>query len=225
MSRIKILVNGALGKMGQQVVTAVSKEPGLELVAKTDMNDDLAETIKNTKPDAVIEFTTPKSVMNNIRTAAQNKCHVIVGTTGITEKDLQEIKGLCEKNGINILVAPNFAVGAVLMMKYAADAAKYMPKAEIIELHHDQKLDAPSGTALKTAEMMKKSSNMKEIPIHSVRLPGFVANQEVIFGGLGQTLTIKHETTGRECFMPGVILAAKKIKDLKGLTYGLENIL
>ena len=225
MSKIKILVNGALGKMGLQVVAAVSKEPDLELVAKIDVNDDLAETIRKTKPDAVIDFTSPKSAMNNIRIAAQNKCHVIVGTTGITEKDLQEIKGLCEKNGINILVAPNFAVGAVLMMKYAADAAKYMPKAEIIELHHDKKLDAPSGTALKTAEMMKQSSTMKDIPIHSVRLPGFVANQEVIFGGLGQTLTIKHETSSRESFMPGVILAAKKIKGLKGLTYGLENIL
>lgn len=225
MNKIKIIVNGAQGKMGQQVVKAVSQEPELELVAQIDMNDDLAETIKKTKPDAVIDFTTPKSVMNNIRTAAQNKCHVIVGTTGITEKDLQEIKGLCEKNCVNVLVAPNFAVGAVLMMKYSADAAKYMPKAEIIELHHDQKLDAPSGTALKTAEMMKKNSGVKEIPIHSVRLPGFVANQEVIFGGLGQTLTIKHETIGRESFMPGVILAAKKIKDLKGLTCGLENIL
>ena len=225
MSKIKILVNGALGKMGMQVINAVSNEPNLELVAKIDMNDDLAETIKKTKPDAIIDFTSPKSVMNNIRTAAQNKCHVIVGTTGITEKDLLEIKGLCEKNGVNILVAPNFAVGAVLMMKYSADAAKYMPKAEIIELHHDKKIDAPSGTALKTAEMMKKSSSMKDIPIHSVRLPGFVANQEVIFGGLGQTLTIKHETTSRESFMPGVVLAAKKIKGLKGLTYGLENIL
>ena len=225
MNKTRIIVNGALGKMGKEVIKAISNEADLELAAQIDMNDDLAETIKKTRPDVMIDFTTPKSVMNNIRIAAQNKCHVIVGTTGITEKDLLEIKSLCEKNGVNILVAPNFAIGAVLMMKYAADAIKYMPKAEIIELHHDQKLDAPSGTALKTAEMMKKTSGVKDIPIHSVRLPGFVANQEVIFGGLGQTLTIKHETIGRESFMPGVILAAKKIKDLKGLTYGLENIL
>ena len=225
MERTKVLVNGAKGKMGQEVIKAVLKEAELELVAQADISDDLAEAVKKSKPDVVIDFTIPKSAMANIRTAAQNKCHVIVGTTGITEKDLAEIKGLCEKNGVNILVAPNFAVGAVLMMKYAADAAKYLSKAEIIELHHDQKLDAPSGTALKTAEMIKRSSNIKDIPIHSVRLPGFVADQEVIFGGLGQTLSIKHRTIGRESFMPGVVLAAKKIKSLKGLTYGLENIL
>ena len=230
MDKIKIIVNGALGKMGKEVIKAVSNEPDMEVVAQIDINDNLDQTIKkhvgaHRDVPVLIDFTTPKSVMNNIRTAAQNKCHVIVGTTGITEKDLQEIKSLCEKNGINALVVPNFAIGAVLMMKYASDAVKYMPKAEIIELHHDQKLDAPSGTALKTAEMMKKASGIEDIPIHSVRLPGFVADQEVIFGGLGQTLTIKHETIGRECFMPGVILAAKKIKDLKGLTCGLENIL
>ena len=225
MERTRVLVNGAKGKMGQEVIKAVSKEAELELVAQTDLGDDLAETIKKSRPDVVIDFTIPKSAMGNIRTAAKNKCHVIVGTTGMTEKDLAEIKDLCSTNGVNILVAPNFAVGAVLMMKYASDAAKYMPKAEIIELHHDQKLDAPSGTALKTADMMKNSSGIKDVPIHSVRLPGFVADQQVIFGGLGQTLTIKHQTTGRECFMPGVVLAAKKIKSLKGLTYGLENIL
>ncbi len=225
MERTRVLVNGAKGKMGREVIRAVSEEAELELVAQADLGDDLAGTIKKSRPDVVIDFTIPKSAMDNIRTAAQNKCHVIVGTTGITENDLAEIKDLCNTNKVNILVAPNFAVGAVLMMKYASDAAKYMPKAEIIELHHDQKLDAPSGTALKTADMMKKSSGIKDVPIHSVRLPGFVADQQVIFGGLGQTLTIKHETTGRECFMPGVVLAAKKIKSLKGLTYGLENIL
>jgi 4-hydroxy-tetrahydrodipicolinate reductase len=158
--------------------------------------------------------------MKNVKTILENGCHAVVGTTGLTAKDLEEIKKLCAKNEVNCVVAPNFAIGAVLMMKFATEAAKYLPQAEIIELHHDKKLDAPSGTALKTAEMMGK-----KIPIHSVRLPGLVAHQEVIFGGVGQTLTIRHDTINRESFMPGVLLAIHKVKKLKGLVYGLEQLL
>lgn len=245
MSKIKVVVNGACGKVGREVVKAVSKEPDLELAGAVDIacagsdigelagmgktgvkvTTDLVRTITDTKADVVVDFTIPKTIMSSIKAAVSAKANVVVGTTGLSESDLKEISSLCEKNGINVLVAPNFAIGAVLMMKFASEAIKHMPKAEIVELHHDQKLDAPSGTAIKTAEMMKKSSGVKDIPIHSVRLPGFVAHQEVIFGGLGQTLTIRHDTINRESFMPGVMIAVKKIKSLKGLVYGLENIL
>jgi len=245
MSKIKVIVNGACGKVGREVVKAVSKEPDLELTGAVDIScagsdigelagigktgikvsTDLVRTITDTKADVVVDFTIPKTIMSSIKAAVSAKANVVVGTTGLSENDLKEISSLCEKNGVNVLVAPNFAIGAVLMMKFASEAIKHMPKAEIIELHHDQKLDAPSGTAIKTAEMMRRSSNVKDIPIHSVRLPGFVAHQEVIFGGLGQTLTIRHDTINRESFMPGVIIAVKKIQGLKGLVYGLENIL
>lgn len=224
MSKLKVIINGAAGKMGTEVIKAISKENDLEIVAKLDINDDLAAAIKKTGADVVVDFTVPKTAMDGIRTALDNKAHAVVGTTGLTANDLKEIEALCKKNKVNALVAPNFAIGAVLMMKFSAEASKFMPKAEIIELHHDQKLDAPSGTSIKTAEMMKKASG-KDVPIHSVRLPGLVAHQEVILGGLGQTLTIRHDTISRESFMPGVIMAIKKIKELDGLVYGLENIL
>jgi 4-hydroxy-tetrahydrodipicolinate reductase len=220
MAKIKVLINGARGKMGSETVKAVLKETDLELVGQTDLGNDLAEAIKELKPEVIVDFTTPATVMKNVKTILENSCHAVVGTTGLTAKDLEEIKKLCAKNEVNCVVAPNFAIGAVLMMKYAAEAVKYLPQAEIIELHHDKKLDAPSGTALKTAEMMGK-----KIPIHSVRLPGLVAHQEVIFGGVGQTLTIRHDTINRESFMPGVLLAIHKVKKLKGLVYGLEQLL
>jgi len=224
MNKIKVIVNGASGKMGSETVKTVSKEADLELVAQTDVNDDLAAAIKKTGAEVVVDFTVPKAVMGSIRTILDGKAHAVVGTTGISEADLKEIEALCKKNGVNALVAPNFAVGAVLMMKFASEASKYLPKAEIIELHHDQKLDAPSGTSKKTAEMMKKASG-KEVPIHSVRLPGLVAHQEVLLGGPGQLLTIRHDSLNRESFMPGVILAIRKVKELNGLVNGLENII
>ena len=220
MAKIKVLVNGAKGKMGQETVKAVQKESDLELVGQTDLGDDLSKTIKSSGAEVVVDFTLPKTVMESIRAILNSGAHGVIGTTGITEENLKEIRSLCEKNNVNCLVAPNFAVGAVLMMKFAQEAVKHMPNAEIIEFHHETKVDKPSGTAIKTAHLMGK-----EIPIHSVRLPGLVAHQEVIFGGLGQTLTIRHDSTSRESFMPGVIMAVRKIKGLKGLVYGLENLL
>ncbi len=228
MDKIKVIVNGAAGKMGKEVINAVTNESDMEIVGSVDATipgKDLTTTIKETKADVVVDFTIPSQVMGNIRTVANAGAHIIVGTTGLTKENFIEIKELAEKNNINVFIAPNFAIGGVLMMKFATEAAKYMPKAEIIELHHDQKLDAPSGTAIKTKEMMLASSDMKDIPIHSVRLPGFVAHQEVIFGGLGQTLTIRHDSISRDSFMPGVVLSIRKIKSLKGLVYGLEYLL
>jgi len=226
MARIKVIVNGAKGKMGAETVKAVQRESDLDLVAQLDLGDNLAAAIEKHKAEVVVDFTVPDAAMGNIRTILSSMAHAVVGTTGITKNDLTEIEGLCEKYKVNCLVAPNFAVGAVLMMQFAREAAKHMTHAEIIEMHHPQKKDKPSGTALKTAQMMKESLGERaEIPIHSVRLPGLVAHQEVIFGGVGQTLTIRHDTNSRESFMPGVILAVRKIKKLKGLVYGLENIL
>ena len=219
---IKVLVNGAKGKMGSETLKAVRADNDLELVGQTDIGDDLSSEIKKTKADVVVDFTQPDHVMRNIERIIENGAHAVIGTTGIKENQLSIIEKLCKEYKVNCLIAPNFAIGAILMMKFSQEAAKYMPSVEIIELHHDKKLDKPSGTAIKTAQMM---SNLKNIPIHSVRLPGFVAHQEVIFGGLGQTLTIRHDTINRESFMPGVILAIKKIQNLPGLTYGLEKII
>lgn len=264
---IKVIVNGAAGKMGSEVVRAVKNEKDMQLVGVCDVHNigidigeiaaiapqkmqiakDLKALIRTEKPDVVVDFTHPDVAMENAKTILESKVHAIIGTTGLSENDLKEIKGLCSGNGVNCLVAPNFAIGAVLMMMFSKTAAKYMPNVEIIELHHDQKADAPSGTAIKTAELIlqaeaakgvekskvkeiekvdgARGGNMGGIHIHSVRLPGFVAHQEVIFGGLGQTLTIRHDSLSRESFMPGVIMAIRKIKSLKGLVYGLENLL
>jgi 4-hydroxy-tetrahydrodipicolinate reductase len=220
MANIKVLVNGAKGKMGQETVKAVQKADGLTLVGQTDMGDDLAKTIKETGANVVVDFTNPQSVMNNIKIILASGAHGVIGTTGTTEANLREVKTLTEKHRVNCLIAPNFAIGAVLMMQFAQEAIKHMPNAEIIEFHHESKIDKPSGTSERTAHLMGK-----EIPIHSVRLPGLVAHQEVIFGGLGQTLTIRHDSISRESFMPGVILAIKKIARAKGLVHGLEHLL
>ena len=220
MAKIRVIVNGAKGRMGGETVRAISKESDLQLAAQTDLGDDLSEVIINTKAEVVVDFTDPKAVLNNAKKIINASANAVIGTTGLTQEGLREIGALCAKNNVNCLVAPNFAIGAVLMMKFSKEAIKYMTKAEIIELHHDKKLDKPSGTAIKTAHMMEV-----QVPIHSVRLPGLVAHQEVIFGGVGQTLTIRHDSITRESFMPGVIMAIRKIKSIKGLVYGLENIL
>lgn len=263
---IHVAVNGALGNMGQEVVRAVHAEPGLKLVAAIDVNgnnvidigelagigrasipvnNDLAAVLREKKPDVMVDFTSPYTVMQNIEAALAAGVRPVVGTTGITEVDLDKIRAWSDTHDTAAMIVPNFAIGAVLMMLFASQAAKYMPEAEIIELHHDKKIDAPSGTAIKTAEMILKSrghssreavnelekvkgargGSMDGIHLHSVRLPGFVAHQEVIFGGVGQTLTIRHDSLSRTSFMPGVMLAVKEVMKRQGVTYGLENIL
>lgn len=245
MARIRVLVNGANGRMGSETVKAVSGAADLELVGQADLGDDLAAAITDSRAEVVIDFTHPSSALKNVKIILNGKAHAVVGTTGLNPKDLAEIRKLCAKNKVNCVVAPNFAIGAVLMMKFSREASHYMPEVEIIELHHDQKADSPSGTAIKTAELIledrknvkrpgvkniEKVKNarggvMGDINIHSVRLQGFVASQEVIFGGLGQTLKIRHDSISRESFMPGVVMAVRKVKGLKGLVYGLENLL
>jgi len=214
--------------MGRETVKAVRSAVDLELVGEADLRDNLAQAIKKSKAEVVVDFTQPKAALANVKTILNSKAHAVVGTTGLTPANLAEIKKLCAKNKVNCIVAPNFAIGAVLMMKFAKEAAHYMPELEIIELHHDQKKDAPSGTAIKTAELIeadRKNFKHKKIPIHSVRLQGLVAHQEVLFGGLGQTLKIRHDSISRESFMPGVVMAIHKVKKIKGLVYGLENLL
>ncbi|MFH1709511.1 MAG: 4-hydroxy-tetrahydrodipicolinate reductase [bacterium] len=238
---IKILISGAAGKMGREVVKAVKNEADMKLVGAVDIaqagtdagasagigsvgiviSKDLKAAINDSKPDVAIDFTHPSTAMANTRIILDSKVHAVIGTTGLTDDNLSEIRKLCSKNKVNCIAAPNFAIGAVLMMMFARTAIKYMPNAEIIELHHDKKVDIPSGTALKTAELMNK----RDIRIHSVRLPGLVAHQEVIFGGIGQTLTIRHDSLSRESFMPGVIMAVQKVRAVDGLVYGLENLL
>ncbi len=243
---ISILVNGALGKMGQACIAAVEADSELKLVGKTDKGDDLGKIIRDTKAQVVIDFTHPSTRMINLKAIVENGAKAVIGTTGFTDTDLKEIETLCKKHNSGALNAPNFGIGAVLMMQFAAQAAKYMPHVEIIEYHHDQKADAPSGTAIKTAQLINEAVGSTQPPkleseemldrpsqgakvgnirIHAVRLPGFVASQEVILGGQGQRLLLRHETINRECFMPGVILACKKIVSQKGLIYGLEKLL
>ena len=248
---ITIAVAGAKGRMGQEVVAAVQAETDLRLVAQIDMGDDLAQVLRETKPAALVDFTVPEAVMGNIETALVHGVVPIVGTTGLSPQDVNHVRALCRTHGVGALIAPNFAIGAVLMMRFAQEAARFMPDAEIIEMHHENKLDAPSGTAAKTAEMIAQGRagaapmvlpagafekiagsrggrGVGDVPIHSVRLPGFVASQEVIFGGLGQTLTLRHDSRDRSSFMPGVILAVRHAPQLaagKELIYGLENLL
>jgi 4-hydroxy-tetrahydrodipicolinate reductase len=213
---IKVAVAGAAGRMGETVCGAVMGAEDMELVARADpaLGVSVDEAL-SARPDVLVDFTVPGTAVANARAAVAAGVHVVIGTTGF---EIDELRGL---SGANVFVAPNFAIGAVLMMQFAAEAAKHMAKAEIIELHHDRKLDKPSGTAARTAELMGG-----DVPIHSVRLPGLVAHQEVILGDVGQTLTIRHDSTSRESFMPGVLLAVRRVASLdEPLTVGLEKLL
>ncbi|MEH3054681.1 MAG: 4-hydroxy-tetrahydrodipicolinate reductase [Patulibacter minatonensis] len=217
---IRVGVAGAAGKMGLAVCEAVEAADGLELTARVDpaLGVELADVLGDV--DVVVDFTRPDVALGNIQACIAAGVHAVVGTTGF---DLAAIK---PANGAKVLIAPNFAIGAVLLMQFSQQAAKYMPKVEIIELHHDQKLDAPSGTAARTARLITEAGGPDSVPIHSVRLPGIIANQEVIFGEVGQTLTIRHDTTDRRSFMPGVVLAVRKVAAMADdLVVGLEHIL
>ncbi|RHM55918.1 4-hydroxy-tetrahydrodipicolinate reductase [Mitsuokella sp. AF33-22] len=259
-----VIVNGACGRMGQAVLKAVQEADELELVGAVDIKGgadtgtlvglpasgilvetDLEALLERKKPEVMVDFTRPDVVFGNVMTALKHGTSPVVGTTGLSDEQKAEIAKAAEENATPAFIAPNFAIGAVLLMIMSRQAAKYMPEVEIIELHHDKKLDAPSGTAIQTAEMIAevrkehqqgnpdefeklpgaRGANYEGMHIHSVRLPGYVAHQEVIFGGLGQTLTIRHDSMNRESFMPGVVLAAKKVRSLKGLTVGLDKLL
>ncbi len=265
MTKIKVIMNGALGKMGRSVSAGLVQFENIEIVAAVDhktmdtdfgfiigcenlgfgVGNDLAGAIKATGADVVVDFTNPAVVMKNVEIATALKTPIVVGTTGFTPADIEQVEAWCAEFDTSVFIASNFALGAVLMMKFAQEAAKYMPNIEVIERHHDQKLDAPSGTAVTTLEMIgevrkpmtqgnpeeferlagSRGGEMDGMRVHSVRLPGYVATQEVIFGEIGQILTIRHDALSRDAYVPGVKLAVEKILAQKGLVQGLENIL
>ena len=217
---INVAVSGAAGRMGQAVVAAVEAADDMALVGKADplLEQSLQDVLGDA--DVVVDFTTPDVCLENARLCLEAGVHCVMGTTGA---DFSQLAGV---GSANLFVAPNFAIGAVLMMEAAKLAAPHMPECEIVELHHDRKLDAPSGTAARTAELIREAGGNVHEPIHSIRLPGLVAHQEVVFGGLGQTLTIRHDSIARESFMPGVLLAIRKVGSLeRSPTVGLEALL
>jgi 4-hydroxy-tetrahydrodipicolinate reductase len=217
---INVAVSGAAGRMGQAVCDAVEGAEDMALVGRADPQLDTALQDVLGDADVVVDFTQPDCALLNARHCLEAGVHCVIGTTGA---DFSELEGV---GSANLFAAPNFAIGAVLMMQAAQLVAKHMPECEIVELHHDKKLDAPSGTAARTAELIREAGGNVHEPIHSVRLPGLVAHQEVIFGGLGQTLTIRHDSIARESFMPGVLLAVRKVGELeRSPTIGLEKLL
>ena len=259
---VKVGVVGAMGKMGQEVVKAVCNDEALELVCAVDINQideqvcpthevrvigDLKKAIEMHKPDVMVDFTQPKYVFENAKICLENGVRPVIGTTGLSDEQIEVLNALSQAKGLGCLIAPNFSTGAILMMMFAQQAAKYFDNAEIIELHHNQKKDAPSGTAIKTALMMSESGNMtfesgncaetetiqgarggksySDIHIHSVRMPGYIASQEVLFGASGQILSIRHDSMDRQCYMAGVKLAIKYIADHNEFIYGLEKIM
>jgi 4-hydroxy-tetrahydrodipicolinate reductase len=217
---INVAVSGAAGRMGQTVCAAVEAADDMALVGRADLHLDVKLQDVLGDADVVVDFTQPDVALYNARLCLEAGVHCVMGTTGA---DFSELEGV---GRANLFVAPNFAIGAVMMMEVSREIAKHMPEVEIIELHHDQKKDAPSGTAKRSAELIRAAGGNVHEPIHSVRLPGLVAHQEVIFGGLGETLTIRHDSISRESFMPGVLLAVRKVADLDhSPVIGLEHLL
>jgi 4-hydroxy-tetrahydrodipicolinate reductase len=217
---INVAVSGAAGRMGETVCTAVEGAEDMALTGRADprLGTSLGDVLGDA--DVIVDFSEPGAALENARTCLEAGVHCVMGTTGA---DFSSLEGV---GSANLFVAPNFAIGAVLMMQVARTIATHMPDCEIIELHHEQKLDAPSGTAKRTAELVRDAGGNVHEPIHSVRLPGLVAHQEVLFGGEGQTLTVRHDSTSRESFMPGVLLAVRKVGELeRSPTIGLENLL
>ncbi len=248
---IKIAVCGASGKMGREVVGAVEAAEDMKLVAKIDIaSDNMYRTIEEAARvediDVLIDFTQPKSIYENALYCLNNGIKIVIGTTGLTDEQIEKLRQLSLEKNTGCFIAPNFSTGAVLMMMFARQAAKYFDNAEIIEFHHNQKKDAPSGTSIKTAQMMAEVkpdfalNNSDEVEtiegsrggeaysnihIHSVRMPGYMASQEVIFGSSGQILTIRHDTMDRKCYMPGVLLAVRHTAHANNFVYGLDNIM
>lgn len=242
---VRVLINGAFGRMGQMISKIMSEDARFELVGETGREYDLGKAIQDSGAQVVIDFTHPDAVFNNSLAIIAAGASPVIGTTGLKADQVQTLKDKCAEKKLGGIIAPNFSLGAVLMMKYAKEIAKYMPQAEIIEYHHENKVDSPSGTSLRTAEMIgevikgknTESKTFREtipgsrgaihhgVPIHAVRLPGFLAHQEVIFGETGETLTIRHDSIDRISFAPGICFACEKVVTLDHMVYGLEGIL
>jgi 4-hydroxy-tetrahydrodipicolinate reductase len=263
MEFIRVVINGALGRMGREITKAIVHEPGLKAAGAVEkevaqqylplaeamelvpFSSDLGSLLRSCDADVVVDFTNAEASMAAARIAIKQKVNMVIGTTGLSEENLAEIEQLCKANGVGAVVAPNFSLGAALLMHLSRFAAKFFDHAEIIEMHHDKKADAPSGTAIATARAMAQTrgksfiypevkkevisnargGQMDGIAIHSLRLPGFMAGQEVIFSGAGETLSLRHNAISRECYLPGVVLAIKEVTKRKGLTYGLDALL
>lgn len=243
----RVAVAGARGRMGAEVVRAVEGAPDMEVVAQIEVGDSLETALRDSRAEVLVDFTVPESTYANILTALDCQVIPLVGTTGLGATQLDAIAQRCAQQRTPCLIAPNFALGAVLMMRFAAEAAQYLPDVEILEYHHERKVDAPSGTALKTAAMIAETRQGTAAPVpdnafeilagsrggtadgpihvHSIRLPGFVASQEVLFGAPGQRLSIRHDSIDRTSFMPGVLLAIRNTSRLDGLVVGLEHLL
>ncbi|PXY27985.1 4-hydroxy-tetrahydrodipicolinate reductase [Prauserella muralis] len=244
---IRVAVFGSRGRMGAQAVRAVENADDLELVAAVDAGDERS-AVTDAKAEVVIDFTHPDAVMDNLRFAVDAGLHAVVGTTGFSEERLTTLRGwLADRPELGVLIAPNFALGAVLAMRFAQQAARFYDSAEVIELHHNRKADAPSGTAAHTARLIgqaradagvapgpdatsselpgARGASVGDVRVHSVRLPGLVAHEEILFGGEGETLTIRHDSLDRASFMPGVLLGVRSVRTRPGLTVGLEHVL
>lgn len=241
---IPVLVNGAKGKMGKEIIKNFKTDAEFNIVGTTDRDDDLAKAIKSSKAKVVIDFTASSVGFQNASIIIQSGAHPVIGTTGFLPDQVEELQKRCNKQKLGGIIAPNFSIGAVLLMQFAKESAKFFPQVEIIEMHHSTKEESPSGTAMRTADLISegrkeipnlkkyreitphaRGANHKEIAIHSVRLPGLVAHELVMFGGRGETLSLRHDSIHRECFMAGIKLACKKVLDLDKLVFGLENIL
>lgn len=242
---IKVLVNGAFGRMGQLVTKTIEANANFELAGQTGREYDLEKSIRDSGAEVVVDFTHPDAVFNNTNIIIDAGARPVIGTSGLSLDQIRTLQEKCSKIKLGGIIAPNFSLGGVLMMKHAKEIVKYMPNVEIIELHHDGKADSPSGTAIRTADVLAASNptvnqppkasienvpgargaTLHNISIHSVRLPGFLAQQQVIFGNRGETLTLQHASIDRESFMPGVCLACEKVMELNRLVYGLEEIL
>jgi len=222
---IRVLVTGYRGRMGATVAAAVEAADGMVVAGRAEIEDDLRAVIAECDATVAVDFTTPHTVATNLETYIACGVHPVIGTTGLPAEELERARARCKEAGLGGLIAPNFAIGAVLMMQLSKTVAKHMSGVEIIEYHHPQKLDAPSGTSLRTREGILEMRPDRDVPIHSVRLPGYLAHQEVIFGNPGERLTLRHDSIDRSCFMPGVVLAVRRVPGLKELLVGLEQLL
>lgn len=263
MEKIKVVLTGASGKMSREVLSALCRDPELEPAGAISrkatedylslpdgsglipLSSDLEAMLTRTRPHVLVDFTNPEYTLPAVRLALSYGVRPVIGTTGLSQEAIEEVRELCRSKGLGGIIAPNFALGAVVMIQLARVAARYFDYAEILEMHHEAKADAPSGTALATARAMARArgrpflhpptlketlagtrgGELEGVAIHSLRLPGLVAHQEIVLGGLGQTLRIRHDTIGRECYMPGVILAIKEVMVRQELLYGLEQLL
>lgn len=246
MTKIRTAFAGWKGRMGAVILPGLEREADLEVVARIEQGDDLVATCRAARAEVVVDFTTPAVAAANARKILEAGCHGVIGTTGLSEADLGDLDARARAASRALLVAPNFALGVLLMIRFAAEAARWFPRSEIVEIHHDGKLDAPSGTALRTAEAVGAAGSGATrdaamaaldarsdargglhagVPVHSVRLPGFLAHQEVMFGGAGEVLTLRHDAFSRECYLPGVLLGVRSVRGRVGLLRGLEAVL